>query len=247
MSAVDGDAGAVRRRQLVLFSVVAAVVLVVLAVWLTAGGGGRPAVQGGIEAELAGPDIAEKVWTRRSEARIGTIETRLREMETEARRLGSENERLRQKLAGDAADARSVIDRQAAVIGRLERQMNVPSAAGTPDGTGFFRPAGTPAETPAANPAPAPPTPLIETFELKDAGNGGTGPGTAGPGEAAVKPVGGCRPGPMPRRWCSPASTPRPESPPRAIRGRCCSASRGRPGPPPKTVRRCRSMSPAAP
>ena len=190
MSAVDGDAGAVRRRQLVLFSVVAAVVLVVLAVWLTAGGGGRPAVQGGIEAELAGPDIAEKVWTRRSEARIGTIETRLREMETEARRLGSENERLRQKLAGDAADARSVIDRQAAVIGRLERQMNVPSAAGTPDGTGFFRPAGTPAETPAANPAPAPPTPLIETFELKDAGNGGTGPGTAGPGEAAVKPVG---------------------------------------------------------
>ena len=75
MSAVDGDAGAVRRRQLVLFSVIAAVVLVVLALWLTAGGGGQPAVQGGIEAELAGPDIAEKVWTRRSEARIGTIET----------------------------------------------------------------------------------------------------------------------------------------------------------------------------
>ena len=63
---VDGDAGAVRRRQLVLFSVIAAVVLVVLAVWLTAGGGGQPAVQGGIEAELAGPDTAEKVWTRRS-------------------------------------------------------------------------------------------------------------------------------------------------------------------------------------
>ena len=37
MSAVDGDAGAVRRRQLVLFSVVAAVVLVVLAVWLNRG------------------------------------------------------------------------------------------------------------------------------------------------------------------------------------------------------------------
>ena len=111
-------------------------------------------------------------------------------METEARRLGSENERLRQKLAGDAANARSVIDRQAAVIDRLERQMNAPPAAGTPDGTGFFRPAGTPAETPAANPAPAPAVPLIETFELKDAGNGGTGPGAAGPGEAAVKPVG---------------------------------------------------------
>ena len=129
---VDGDAGAVRRRQLVLFSVIVAVVLVVLAVWLTAGGGGQPEVQGGIEAELAGPDIAEKVWTRRSEARIGTIETRLREIETEARRLGSENERLRQKLAGDAANARSVIDRQAAVIDALERQMNAPPAAGTP-------------------------------------------------------------------------------------------------------------------
>ena len=184
---VDGDAGAVRRRQLVLFSVIAAVVLAVLAVWLTAGGGERPQTVGGIEAELAGPDTAEKVWTRRSEARIGTIETRLREMEGEARRLGAENERLRRKLAGDAADARSVIDRQAAVIDRLERQMNAPpEASETPDGTGFFRPAESPGSTPAANPAPAaPPAPLIETFELKDAGEG-----TPGPGDAAVKPVG---------------------------------------------------------
>ena len=157
MSAVDGDAGAVRRRQLVLFSVVAAVVLVVLAVWLTAGGGGRPAVQGGIEAELAGPDIAEKVWTRRSEARIGTIETRLREMETEARRLGSENERLRQKLAGDAADARSVIDRQAAVIGAARAADERPVGGGdSPDGTGFFRPAGTPSRNTGRESGPGP-------------------------------------------------------------------------------------------
>ena len=191
---VDGDAGAVRRRQLVLFSVIAAVVLVVLAVWLTAGGGGRArGPVGGIEAELAGPDTAEKVWTRRSEARIGTIETRLREMEGEARRLDADNKRLRQKLAADSADARSVIDRQAAVIDRLERRLNPPPATGgnpaTSDGTGFFRPADTRTGTPAANPA-APPTPLIETFELNDAGPGATGPGTAGPGEAAVKPVG---------------------------------------------------------
>ena len=190
---VDGDAGAVRRRQLVLFSAVAAVVLVVLAVWLTAGGGGGSAPVGGIEAELAGPDTAEKVWTRRSEARMGTIETRLREMEGEARRLDAENKRLRQKLAADSADARSVIDRQAAVIDRLERQMNPPPATGsnpgTPDGTGFFRPAEPQAGTPAANPAPAPRAPLIETFELND-GRGAAGPGGAGPGEAAVKPVG---------------------------------------------------------
>ena len=205
MSAIDGDAGAVRRRQLVLFSVIAAVVLAVLAVWLTAGGGGGPAPVGGIEAELAGPDTAEKVWTRRSEARMGTIETRLREMEGETRRLGAENERLRQKLAGDAADARSVIDRQAAVIDRLERQLNAPPAAGTPapgtpapgtpDGTGFVRPAGTQAGTPAADRTPARAAPLIETFELNDAGPGASGPGSAGPGTgglsgAAVKPVG---------------------------------------------------------
>ena len=187
MSAVDGDAGAVRRRQLVLFSVIAAVVLAVLAVWLTAGGGGRPEAVGGIEAELAGPDTAEKVWTRRSEARIGTIETRLREMETEARRLGSENERLRRKLAGDATDARSVIDRQAAIIDRLERQMNAPpAAAAAPDGSGFFRPAETPVGTPAANPASAPPpAPLIETYELNDGDE--RAPAL---GDAAVKPVG---------------------------------------------------------
>ena len=101
---VDGDAGAVRRRQLVLFSVVAAAVLVALAAWLAAGSGGAPAPTGGIEAELAGPDVPEQVWTRRSEARIGSIETRLREMEGEARRLRSENERLRARLATDAAD-----------------------------------------------------------------------------------------------------------------------------------------------
>ena len=190
MSAIDGDAGAVRRRQLVLFSVIAAVVLAVLAVWLTAGGGGGPAPVGGIEAELAGPDTAEKVWTRRSEARMGTIETRLREMEGETRRLGAENERLRQKLAGDAADARSVIDRQAAAIDRLERQLNAPPETGPPDGTGFVRPAGTQAGTPAADRTPARSAPLIETFELNDAGPGASGPGSMGPGDAAVKPVG---------------------------------------------------------
>ena len=185
-----GDAGAVRRRQLVLFSVIAAVVLAVLAVWLTAGGGGQPDAVGGIEAELAGPDTAEKVWTRRSEARMGTIETRLREMETEARRLGAENERLRRKLAGDGANARTVIDRQAAIIDRLEQQMNAPPAPGTPDGTGFFRPAESPGETPAANPVPAMrQAPLIETFELNDAA-GARGPGSVDLSGAAVKPVG---------------------------------------------------------
>ena len=104
--AADGDAQGVRRRQLVLFSVIAAAVLIVLAAWLTAGGGKGPAPAGGIEAELAGPDMPEKVWTRRSEARFGAIETRLREMQGEARRLAAENERLRERLVGDAENAR---------------------------------------------------------------------------------------------------------------------------------------------
>ncbi|MDE0051673.1 MAG: hypothetical protein OXO52_17930, partial [Rhodospirillales bacterium] len=62
------DADAVRRRQLLLFSVIAAVLLLAVAAWLGMGGGKSQAPEGGIEAEIAGPDAAEKVWTRRSEA-----------------------------------------------------------------------------------------------------------------------------------------------------------------------------------
>ena len=100
--AVDADAGGVRRRQLLIFSILAAALLVALALWLGLGSGKVPPVSPSIDAELAGPDSAEEAWTRRSEARIGTIEARLREMETDARRLGAENERLREKLAVDA-------------------------------------------------------------------------------------------------------------------------------------------------
>ena len=176
------DAQAVRRRQLVLFSVIAAAVLIVLAAWLTAGGGKGPAPAGGIEAELAGPDVPEKVWTRRSEARIGAIETRLREMQGEARRLAAENERLRERLVGDAENARGVIDRQAAAIDELERRLRTdPPPEGAPgeaSGAGpWFR---TPGASPSGSsraPGPAAPAPLIETFELEgDPGDAGAGP-----------------------------------------------------------------------
>ena len=219
----------------------------VLAVWLTAGGGGQPDAVGGIEAELVGPDTAEKVWTRRSEARMGTIETRLREMETEARRLGAENERLRRKLAGDGANARSVIDRQAAIIDRLEQQMNAPPAPGTPDGKGFFRPAESPGGTPAANPAPAMrQAPLIETFELNDAA-GARGPGSVDLSGAAVKPVGDWLPAGAHAEAIVLAGVDASAGvSSRAIRGRCCSASPAPPGPRRKKVRPCRSTSPAA-
>ena len=119
----DDGPDAVRRRQLLLFSVIAAVLLVAVAAWLGMGGGKDPAPRGGIEAEIAGPDAAEKVWTRRSEARLGEIETKLREMDQEARSLRADNDRLRAKLETDAADARSVIDRQAALIDELRRRM----------------------------------------------------------------------------------------------------------------------------
>ena len=88
-----GDADAVRRRQLLLFSAIAAVLLVAVAAWLGMGGGKDTAPPGGIEAEIAGADAAEKVWTRRSEARLGGIETQIREMRQEARTLRADNDR----------------------------------------------------------------------------------------------------------------------------------------------------------
>ena len=94
----DGDAGAVRRRQLLLFSVIAALLLAGLAAWLGAGGGGARPPEGGIEAGIVAPDAAERVWTLRSEARLGGIETKLREMEREARSLRADNDRLAAKL-----------------------------------------------------------------------------------------------------------------------------------------------------
>ena len=172
-----GDAQGVRRRQLVLFSVIAAAVLIVLAVWLTAGGGKGPAPAGGIDAELAGPDVPEKVWTRRSEARIGAIETRLREMQGEARRLAAENERLRERLVGDAENARGVIDRQAAAIDELERRLRTdPPPEGAPGDAPYFR---TPGASPSGSsraPGPVAPAPLIETFELEGGIDGAVGP-----------------------------------------------------------------------
>ena len=168
--AVDGDAQGVRRRQVLLFSGLAALALVVLALWLAAGGGGERPAGPHIEAELAGPDTAEEAWTRRSEARMGTIETRIREMETEARQLRGENERLRERLSLDAADARTVIDRQAAVIDELGRRTH--EGPPTPaDGALFPGAPGPAGQGPDAAPEPEAPAarPLIETFELRDA------------------------------------------------------------------------------
>ena len=204
-----GDPGAVRRRQLVLFSAIAAVLLVALAAWLGMGGGKPSALQGGIEAEIAGPDAAEQVWTRRSEARLGGIETRIREMQQEARRLKADNERLRARLEADAADARGVIDRQAALIDELRQgleplpdgmQAGAPGEA--PGSSGYFRATGNApltdgqpreaAPSPARGPGQVAPVPMIETFELEGEPQSSISDGRSGPelvADAVAKPV----------------------------------------------------------
>jgi len=196
-----GGAQAVRRRQLLLFSCVAAAALAGLALWLGAGGGQAPAPRSGIEAEIAGPDAAEKVWTRRSEARLGGIERQLGEMRQEARALGAENERLRARLADHGADALRTIDRQKAVIDELERRLRggaqgdattAPGAGDVPGG--YFRAgAGAPVPGGESRPAaPAAPVPMIETFELEErSGRPGAGgrSGAALVADAVAKPV----------------------------------------------------------
>ena len=161
-----GDADAVRRRQLLLFSVIAAVLLAGLAAWLGIGGGGTDAPEGGIDAGIVAPDAAEKVWTLRSEARLGGIENELRQMSQEARSLKADNERLATKLEEAAADARSVIDTQKAMIDELQRELQAGDAV---QGDPWFRspdagvaPGGPDRQAPALAPQP-----MIERFELE--------------------------------------------------------------------------------
>ncbi len=171
--AVDAnDADAVRRRQLLLFSVVAAVVLVAVAAWLGMGGSKTDAPEGGIDAGIVEPDAAEMVWTRRSEARLNKLEDALRRMEQESRRLHTENEGLRTKLEGQTADALRTIDAQKAQIDELERRLQ-PAGPGAAQGNApaddpWFRgrapaPAGGDPRQPAA-PARSR---MIETFDLE--------------------------------------------------------------------------------
>ncbi len=192
-----GDAGAVRRRQLLLFSVIGAVFLVAVAAWLGMGGGKERAPQGGIEAEIAGPDAAEQVWTRRSEARLGGIETQLRELRQDARTLRADNERLRAKLEQDGVDARRTIDRQAAVIDELERRLQPPASPGNAAGAApgndpWFRGQAQPEAPPARGPGQALPGRMIETFELEGAPQSSLADPRSGPelvADAVAKPV----------------------------------------------------------
>ena len=177
MSAPQADPATERTRrvQQALAAGIAVAALGGLALWLSAGGTRAPSPEGGIAAELAGPGTAEASWVRRSEARIGGLERRLREMETRARRVEEENTRLRTELRARDADARAVIDQQAALIESLERERSTPPdpfAGAFPAGEPFapVSNAGQASPTPGAPSTPATaPAALIESFPLEGA------------------------------------------------------------------------------
>ena len=191
------DADAVRRRQLLLFSVVAAVVLVAVAAWLGMGGGKTDAPQGGIDAGIVDPDAAEMVWTRRSEARLNKVEDALRRMEQEARRLHTENEGLRAKLEAQTADALRNIDAQKAMIDELEQRLEPQAQPGAaqgnaPAGDPWFR--GQAVAPQGGQPQSTAPmrTRMIETFELEGTPQSSAADTRSGPelvADAVAKPV----------------------------------------------------------
>ena len=165
---MDPESRRIRGRQLLLFSGIAAALLIAFAVWFSGGDGKAPPPRSGVRAELAGSKSAEAVWLRRSEARIGGLETRLREMETKSRRSGEENARLKQRLTRDAEDGRLVIDRQAAVIEEMRRRLETRPAAQaprsrTPGAPGVSGVKGK--RTTPGGKAPAPMAPMIQEFE----------------------------------------------------------------------------------
>ncbi len=172
---MDPETRRTRQRQVLLFSGVVAAGLAAFAVWISAGGGGGQPPPSGIDAELAGPETAEASWVRRSEGRIGQLETRLRDMDARRRKFEQENERLRARLARNAEDGRVVIDQQAAAIEELRGRLEARTGAGPGD------PAGDDPGRPASGRAPSgAAAPMIQEFE-SDAGPA-PGDGAAGSG-----------------------------------------------------------------
>ena len=181
---MDPETRRTRQRQLLLFSGLAAAALMVFAVWISAGGGKGSSPPGGIEAELVGDETAEASWVRRSEARIGQLEARLRETETRGRQFEEENARLRARLARDAEDARAVIDRQAATMDALTRRLEAPAdppgeEAGA--GAGGFPGDGAGRSATGRVSVEAQGGPMIQEFEDRAGSAAGAGAAAAGP------------------------------------------------------------------
>ncbi|MDE0029372.1 MAG: TraB/VirB10 family protein [Deltaproteobacteria bacterium] len=194
---MDPETRRARQRQLLLFSGLAAAGLMVFAVWISAGGGKGPAPSGGIDAELVGDGTAEASWVRRSEARIGQLEARLREAETQGRRFEEENARLRARLKRDADDARAIIDQQAAIMEALTRRLESPAdalvedgRAGAGDFLGAGRSASGRASAEARGAEDTPAGPMIREFE-----------------DRAGSPAGAAAGGPRPLEYWLPAGS----------------------------------------
>ena len=168
---MDPEARRTRQRQLLVFSGLAAAALIVFAVWISAGGGKGPAPTGGIDAELVGDGTAEASWVRRSEARIGELDARLREAEARGRRMEEDNASLRARLAKDAEDGRAMIDGLASTMDALTRRLEAPAEPPV----GEVRPGA--ADVPGDGAAPA--GPMIQEFENKT--NPAEGAAVAGP------------------------------------------------------------------
>ena len=167
----DGGARQVRQRQILLFSAIAAAALMGLALWLSGSGGDSPATAVRIDAELAGPDTAETAWTRRSEARFGTLEADLRDVRNANRQLADENRRLQDELRRNAEDARDVIDHLTAALDEAgQRQAPANEAADIFSGNGVFGPASAPAPAGAdtADSATALQPAMIRRFPLAE-------------------------------------------------------------------------------
>ena len=109
MSTEDRATHEARRNQMLLFSGLAAAALIGVALWIGSGTDPAPPPRAAIDAELAGPGTAEETWIRRSETRMGGMEAQLRDLELANRQLADENGRLRDRLQGDADDARRTI------------------------------------------------------------------------------------------------------------------------------------------
>ena len=181
MSGQDIRNRGIQRRQWLLFSVLAGVVALLFAVWIGAGGGGDVPGLAGIEAQLSGAGEAEAGWVRRSETRLGGIEARLREIESDNRRLEDENLGLQLQLREQAEDARALIGRQEALIEELSG--GIAAGPGEVPSGEPFAPAGSirPAPDPAVDTggqeriAPAA-APLVRELQLEQRPGDATGP-----------------------------------------------------------------------
>jgi len=166
----------VRNRQVLLFSAVSAVALIAIAVWLSGSGGKTPAPAARIAAELAGPDTAEDSWTRRSEARIGTLEADLRELRNANQQLADENRKLLVEIDENADEARDIFDRLTAAYREAERgrAANGSTPNGPLAGADVFAPSGALRSgdavsldsSPDESVGPQEPPPMIERFSL---------------------------------------------------------------------------------